>query len=103
MTQWILHVDMDAFFAAIEQRNHPEYKNKPLIVGADPKKGKGRGAMWSRIVSCSNLSGAGTVAKLRGGTSICCGTDLLCQGSCVPSAIALSGDGSRYRRSTPVS
>ena len=45
MTQWILHVDMDAFFAAIEQRNHPEYKNKPLIVGADPQKGKGRGVV----------------------------------------------------------
>lgn len=45
MTPWILHVDMDAFFAAIEQKNHPEYKNKPLIVGADPKKGKGRGVV----------------------------------------------------------
>jgi nucleotidyltransferase/DNA polymerase involved in DNA repair len=36
---------MDAFFAAIEQRNHPEYRNKPVIVGADPKKGKGRGVV----------------------------------------------------------
>jgi DNA polymerase-4 len=43
--RYILHVDMDAFFAAIEQREHPQYKNKPVIVGADPKQGKGRGVV----------------------------------------------------------
>ncbi len=32
----IIHVDMDAFFAAVEQRDFPEYRNKPLIVGGDP-------------------------------------------------------------------
>ena len=32
----ILHIDMDAFFAAIEQRDHPEWRGKPLIVGAPP-------------------------------------------------------------------
>ena len=41
----ILHVDMDAFFAAVEQRDHPEYQGKPLIVGADPQGGKGRGVV----------------------------------------------------------
>ncbi len=36
---------MDAFFAAIEQRNHPEYRGKPVIIGADPKRGSGRGVV----------------------------------------------------------
>ena len=36
---------MDAFFAAVEQRDHPEYRGLPVIVGADPKAGKGRGVV----------------------------------------------------------
>ncbi len=45
----ILHVDMDAFYASIEQRDHPEYRGRPLIVGSDPKGGKGRGI----VATCS--------------------------------------------------
>jgi DNA polymerase IV len=33
-TRTIFHLDMDAFFAAIEQRDHPEYRGKPLMVGS---------------------------------------------------------------------
>ena len=36
---------MDAFYASIEQLDHPEYKGRPVIVGADPKAGKGRGVV----------------------------------------------------------
>jgi DNA polymerase-4 len=32
----VFHVDMDAFFASVEQRDHPEYRGKPLIVGSPP-------------------------------------------------------------------
>jgi DNA polymerase IV (DinB-like DNA polymerase) len=41
----IIHVDMDHFFSAVEEREHPGYKGKPVIVGADPKEGKGRGVV----------------------------------------------------------
>ena len=36
MERAILHIDMDAFFAAIEQRDHPEWRGKPVIVGSPP-------------------------------------------------------------------
>ena len=45
----IFHIDMDHFYTAVEEREHPEYKGKPVVVGADPKEGKGRG-----VVSTSN-------------------------------------------------
>ena len=35
----IIHVDMDQFFAAVEQRDHPELKGKPIAVGHDAERG----------------------------------------------------------------
>ncbi|MBD3197049.1 MAG: DNA polymerase IV [Candidatus Lokiarchaeota archaeon] len=45
MPRYILHCDLDCFFAAVEARDDPELRGKPLIIGADPKEGKGRGVV----------------------------------------------------------
>lgn len=38
----LIHIDMDAFFASVEQRDNPEYRGKPLVVGGTPDR---RGAV----------------------------------------------------------
>ncbi|MFA6281612.1 MAG: DNA polymerase IV [Candidatus Omnitrophota bacterium] len=43
--RYIVHVDMDAFFASIEQRDNPRLKGKPVVIGALPKQGRGRGVV----------------------------------------------------------
>ncbi|MGT2926102.1 DNA polymerase IV [Streptococcus cuniculipharyngis] len=41
----IIHIDMDAFFAAIEERDNPKLKGRPVIIGADPRLSGGRGVV----------------------------------------------------------
>ncbi len=42
----VIHIDMDAFYASVEQRDHPELRQRPVIVGGDPN---GRGV----VATCS--------------------------------------------------
>lgn len=42
---------MDAFFASIEERDNPRFARRPIVVGADPKGGAGRG-----VVSTANYA-----------------------------------------------
>ena len=45
LSRKIIHIDMDAFFAAVEIRDNPKLKGKPVIIGSDPRKTGGRGVV----------------------------------------------------------
>jgi DNA polymerase-4 len=44
--RFVLHIDLDAYYASIEQRDHPELRGKPVVVGGSPQ---GRGV----VATCS--------------------------------------------------
>lgn len=41
----VFHVDMDAFYAAVEMRDDPRLRHVPVVIGADPRGGQGRGVV----------------------------------------------------------
>jgi DNA polymerase-4 len=62
----IAHIDMDAFYAAVEQRDRPELRGKPVIVGAEPG---GRGVVSTcsyeaRVYGVHSAMPIGTAARL---------------------------------------
>ncbi|MGA3031166.1 MAG: DNA polymerase IV [Candidatus Limnocylindrales bacterium] len=78
----IIHVDLDAFFAAVEQRDRPELRGKPVIVGGDPRS---RGV----VSTCSYEArkfGVHSAMPLRTALQLC------------PSGIFLPVDGAKYQR-----
>lgn len=78
----IAHVDMDAFYAAIEQRDRPELSGKPVIVGADPK---GRGVVSAASYEAREY-GVGSAMPIGRAARLC------------PHAAFLPVDMAKYRR-----
>ena len=84
MARVIFHVDLDAFYASVEQRENPSLREVPLIIGADPKGGKGRGV----VVACSYEA---RKLGLHSGQPISRAYKLCPQGVYVPPNLALYG------------
>ena len=81
----ILHCDLDAFYPSCEIHRDASLKGKPLIVGADPKNGKGRGV----VTSCSYEA---RKFGVRSGMPISMAWKLCPQGIYVPPDFELYGE-----------
>ena len=78
----ILHVDLDAFFAAVEQRDRPELRGRPVIVGGDPQ---ARGVVSAASYE-ARAFGVHSAMPLRTASALC------------PDGAFLPVDGAKYRR-----
>ena len=81
----LLHLDMDAFFAAVEQRDRPELCGLPVIVGADPHGGRGRGVVSTASYEARRF-GVGSAMPISQAYRLC------------PQGIYVPVDGEKYGR-----
>jgi DNA polymerase-4 len=82
----IIHVDLDAFFAAVEQRDRPELRGKPVIVGGDPRSREYTRGVVSTCSYEAREFGVHSAMPLRRALQLC------------PDGIFLPVDGARYQR-----
>jgi DNA polymerase IV len=80
----ILHVDLDAFFASVEQRDRPDLRGKPVIVGGDPR---GRGVVSAASYEARRF-GVHSAMSLREAVRRC------------PDGVFLPVDGRRYQQAS---
>ena len=58
MQRWIMHVDMDAFFASVEQFDNPDLMGLPVIVGGQSDRGVVSTCVWCTLGNAYDRSQA---------------------------------------------